>query len=564
MPLEIATGYTSAKGKCERNEDYCSVVTPEGAQLAARGAMLAVADGMSGGVDGAESAEYCVRGLLADYYATPDTWEVSLAIDRVLAACNRWLLAQGAARRPQVTMATTLSVLVLRGGRYHFGHVGDTRIYLRRAKRLIQLTHDHVWDHPQLDHVLKRAIGLDEHLVLDHGDGALQLGDRFLLCSDGVWSPLGDQRIDETLELHKDPQRAAEALVKMAVALDGHDNASAIVVRLDAIAPETWRDIIEATTNLPVPPRMQPGTRLDDFQVQRTIHESRATLLYEVKMIASGRTLVMKTLQPILSDDKQSREGLLAEEWLTKRLVSIHFPQVIPLAPGARTALYYVMTYHAGATLQQHLDRGRHFTVAEVVRIGTQLTEGLSALHRLSILHRDIKPANLMLGEDDSVRILDMGVALAVGVPYPELESNPGTPSFMAPELFEGESATVQSDLYAAGVSLYHLLTRKYPYGEVEPFQHKKFGDPTPPTRYRPDVPHWLENLLLRAIAPNRAERFETAEELLLTLQRGEARGVAPPSSLPLLQRGALARWQAVAAVSIVVNLLLLYVLLVR
>ncbi len=134
------------------------------------------------------------------------------------------------------------------------------------------------------------------------------------------------------------------------------------------------------------------------------------------------------------------------------------------------------MTYHDGVTLQQQLDHGRHFPIAEVARVGTQLAKGIGVMQRLSILHRDIKPANLLPEDGGGLRILDMGVALAAGVPYPELRGNPGTPSFMAPELFAGEQATVQSDIYAAGVTLYHLLTRHYPYGEIEPFQSPHFS----------------------------------------------------------------------------------------
>ncbi len=568
MPLDISVGSASATGKRERNEDYVGIVTPAGPELASRGAMLAVADGVSGGAGGREAAEYCVRGLLADYYATPDTWSVSLAIDRLLAAINRWLVAQGTAQGSHVTTATTVSVIVLRGTRYYLGHVGDTRIYLLRKDALSLLTQDHVWDHPERSHVLKRAVGLDQHLVVDHSDGELQVNDRFLICSDGVWEPLGDLRIHQLLNLHSDTSGAAEALVEAAVGAGGQDNASAIVVRVDAVAAESWRDMLQTNSTLAVPSRLKTGDRLDSFEVVRLVHESRATLLYEVRSIESGQRLALKTLQPVLEGDAQSREGLLAEEWLAKRLVSPHFPQIVPLASGARTHLYYVMTYHTGSTLQQHLDGDRHFAVGEVVRLGIQVAQGLGALHRLSILHRDIKPANLLLGDGaemgGELRILDMGVALAAGVPYPELETNPGTPSFMAPELFEGAAASAQSDIYAAGVTLYHLLTRKYPYGEIEPFQRPQFGEPVPPTRYRPDVPRWVENLLLRSIARNPEERFETAEELLLALERGEARSVSPPLPIPLWQRSASTRWQAVALISVIVNILLLYLLLVR
>ncbi len=565
MPLEFTVGHATRTGQRERNEDFCGVVTPGADELAARGALLAVADGVSGEGAGREAAEYTVRGLLADYYATPETWEIPQAVDRVLSAINRWMMGQGATDKSRAGMATTLSLLILRGNRYTIGHVGDTRVYRLRDHEMTLLTQDHVWDRPDMRHVLKRAVGLDQHLMVDYSDGDLLPKDKFLICSDGVWEPLGNKRIHEMMLLHDDPQRAADALVDAALEAGGADNATAQVTRIDAVAAEGWRDMVGATVRLPVPPRLKPGGVIDGFEVISLLHESRATLLYQVRS-ASGQVYALKTLQPAFADDRASCEGLLGEEWLAKRLVSKHFPQVVPLAASARHHLYYVMTFHAGATLQQHLDSGKHYAVADVARIGAQVARALGALHRLSIIHRDIKPANLLQVEGGELLVLDMGVALAAGVPYPELHGNPGTPSYMAPELFENDKATAQSDLYAAGVSLYHLLTRKYPYGEVEPFQHPRFDNPTPPTRYRPDIPQWLENVLLRAVARDQKQRFETAEEMLLALERGEVRSVSAPQRTPLMQRqySRQARWQAIAAISIVVNLLLIYILLVR
>jgi len=562
MPLEFAIGHATRTGKRERNEDFVGAVTPGADELAARGALLAVADGISGEGAGREAAEYAVRGLLADYYATPETWEVPLAVDRVLSAINRWLMAQGAVDKTRAGMATTLSLLVLRGNRYTIGHIGDTRIYRLRNHEVTLLTQDHVWDRPDMRHVLKRAVGLDQHLMIDYADGDLLPGDRFLICSDGVWEALGNKRVHELMLLHEDPQRAADAMVDAALEAGSADNATALIARIDTVAAEGWRDMLGAYVRLPVPPRLKPGGRVDGFEVLSLIHESRATLLYKVRS-ASGQVCALKTLQPALAGDRASCEGLLGEEWLAKRLVSRHFPQVVPMAASARHHLYYVMTFHTGATLQQHLDSGKHYTVADAARIGAQVARALGALHRLAIIHRDIKPANLLHDDSGELRVLDMGVALAAGVPYPELQGNPGTPSYMAPELFDNGKATQQSDLYAAGVSLYHLLTRKYPYGEIEPFQHPRFADPTPPTRYRPDIPQWLENILLRAVALDQKQRFETAEEMLIALERGEAHPVSAPPRTPLMQRPA-ALWQAMAVVSIVINLLLIYILLVR
>jgi serine/threonine protein phosphatase PrpC len=186
MSLKFEIGQSSLTGPRTRNEDYMGIVTPASAQLSIKGALLAVADGVSGNAGGGEASEMIMRTVTSDYYATPDTWEPLAALDKVLTAANRWLIAQANANRDMVGMATTLSLLVLRGQHYYSAHVGDTRIYLLRDGKLKQLTTDHVWDRPDMHHVLKRAVGLDRHLEVDYADGALQVGDVFALMSDGV------------------------------------------------------------------------------------------------------------------------------------------------------------------------------------------------------------------------------------------------------------------------------------------------------------------------------------------------------------------------------------------
>jgi len=245
------------------------------------------------------------------------------------------------------------------------------------------------------------------------------------------------------------------------------------------------------------------------------------------------------------------------EEWRARRVVSPFFPQVVPTED--QSCLYYLMTWHAGATLQARLDADQHFPAGEVVRLGIALLKGIAALHRLDIVHRDIKTDNVHLGQDGVLRILDLGVALSLGErKADDPVGQAGTPSYMAPELFEGAPPNPAFDLYAAGVTLYHLLTRKYPYGEIEPFQTPKFGEPARPARWRPEIPGWLENILLKAVAREARDRFETAEEFLLALERGASRPVAAPGRQPLAQRNPVLTWKIIAAVSLVLNLLFL------
>ncbi len=560
MPLSVSTGHASLAGARPRNEDFLGMIVPQGDELASKGVLAAIADGVSGHGGGREAAEYAVRGLLSDYYATPDTWETPLAIDRVANAINRWVMAQARAHSEWSGMATTLTALVLRGQRYCVAHVGDSRCYLARGGTLTQLTTDHVWDRAGMDHVLTRGIGLDDRLHLDFSEGEVQEGDTFILLTDGVWEPLRERTLADMLRVHQQPQTLAQALAEAALARGSQDNASALVVRADSLPQAGAQDVNAASRALPVPAKLKPGQSMDGFVIQNVLAESRTTLLYTARDGSGGQTVVLKTLHPRLAEDKGEIEAFAREEWLARRVVSRHFPQYVPLAAGRRTQLYFTMSWHAGSTWQQMLDADYHMSIPDAVRGGVQLLKGLGALHRLSVLHRDIKPANIHIDSSGELRILDLGVAAvaahAEGTPH---APRAGTPSYLAPELFDGGEPDATTDLYAVAVTLFHMLTRHYPYGEIEPFQTPKFGEPAAPSRWRRDIPVWLERVLLKGVAREGKQRFETAEEFVLALERGEAGLLPVQRATPYAERDPLAFWRAVGITSIVINLLLLY-----
>jgi serine/threonine protein phosphatase PrpC len=567
MPLTIAAGYATLAGRRERNEDFVGMVTPDEPELSTKGFIGAIADGVSGNEGGREASEYTVRGLLADYYATPDTWPVTQALDRVIKAVNSWIQHQGSIRAELAGMATTLTAIVLRGNFYFFSHVGDSRLYLLRSGVLSKLTTDHVWDRPEMHHVLTRAIGLDSCLSIDHGMGELHAGDVFMLATDGVWASVSAYDLAAILsELALGSISAddtAVALVSSALAAGSSDNASALVLKIESLPQENMRDAMALSRQLPVPPKLKPGQMIDGYQVDALIHASETTMLYRVLEIKSQRKLALKTLHPDRACDMQERQAFAHEEWLAKRVVARFFPQVI--APDQKSYLYYLTTWHEGHTLQRSLDAGQHFTVPDMIVHGTKLVRAIGALHRRSIIHRDIKPDNIHLGDDDELRLLDLGVAQS-GWEAQEHNRTPlaGTPSFLAPEQFDNAPPSRQTDVYAAGVTLYRMLTRRYPYGEIEPFQHPRFGAPVPPGRYRPDIPVWLENVLLKAVARDPSDRFETAEEFLLALERGASRPLDAPAPTPLVKRDPVRLWRTVAIIAVVLNLLLLYLIAAR
>jgi serine/threonine protein phosphatase PrpC len=224
MALQLSFGEATATGPRAENQDAIRVVTPAPTLAASKGFLFALADGVSQCADGGLAARTTLQALALDYYSTPETWAVAQSLDRLLVAHNRWLQANGGGQ----PLLTTLSALVLRGRRFTLAHVGDCRAYRLHGSQLERLSEDHVWEQQGMQHVLKRALGLDQHLVVDYLEGELREGERYLLVSDGVWSTLGDSGIRSLLLDENDPAAACSALVSAAHLAGSQDNASAV------------------------------------------------------------------------------------------------------------------------------------------------------------------------------------------------------------------------------------------------------------------------------------------------------------------------------------------------
>ncbi|OYQ03268.1 protein kinase [Pseudomonas mandelii] len=550
MSLQLSFAEASAIGPREENQDALRLVTPAPALAASKGYLFAIADGVSQCADGGLAARSTLQALALDYYATPETWGVAQALDRLLLAQNRWLQANGGGQ----PLLTTVSALVMRGRRFTLAHVGDCRVYRWHADTLQRVSEDHVWDQPGMQHVLKRALGLDQHLVLDFLDGELRLDESFVLLSDGIWAVLGDTAIAAILRDQPDLHSAAQTLVSAAHLAGSQDNASALLVRVDALGETSIGDALIHLQQWPLPPALKPGQTFEGWQVEGILGQSQQSLLYRVRD-SQQQPWLLKTLPAALRDDHLAGQALLSEEWFLKRVAGRHFPEVH--AASQRQHLYYVMREYSGSTLAHLHERVAALPLAQWQDLAERLLKAVGMLHRRQILHRDIKPENLLLGDDGELRLLDFGLAYCPGLSEDQPTTLPGTPSYIAPEAFAGEAPTPQQDLYAVGVTLYYLLTGHYPYGEIEAFQRPRFTQPVSASRYRPDLPDWIAQSLERAVAADPGERFETTEEWLLLLEQGERRSLSVRPR-PLLEREPLKVWRTLALVSLVVNLVLL------
>ena len=589
MSFHVEIGRCCERGLRERNEDFAAALAappnePE------RGLIAALADGVSAGGHGRAAAQTAVISLVNDFHAAPATWETTVALDRLIGAHNAWLADHNRRRSDDASGLTTLTALVLRGQTWTVAHVGDTRAWLWREGELSQLTQDHALDHPDLRSQITRALGLEDSVRVDYHQGALQVGDRLLLSSDGLHGSLKPRRIAELLAATAPAQQVAQALVAAALAAGSRDNASAVVLVVQGLAKARLGDALLAGRQLPPAPRLKVGDVLDGYTVTALVADTGVHRLYQARdSTVVGQTgvgpnptlgtentarplVAIKTLHESRANDAEERAMLVHEAWLGQILgerTGTGFVRV--KSPRAPSAFYVVFDWHSGHTLEQLLAQGRRFTLEEVVQGAIAITRSLGLLHRQRVIHRDVKPANLHLGDDGQWRLLDLGAAVSGSEPAAVRELRAGTPSYMNPEQWLDADQTsagmvqadAMSDLYALGVTLYRWLTGRLPYGEVEPYQTARFRrDPVRPSRIRPELPIWLDHVVCKAVARERAQRFETAEELLLALQRGASRPLDAPLSTPLMVRDPAALWRIAALISLGFSVLLVVWLL--
>ena len=564
MTFEADAGHASECGPRPGNEDFAGVALPS-PQQREHGLLAALADGVSAGGRGLEAAQTAVLSLLSDYYATPPTWHTTVALDRVIGAHNRWLHGATGGRG-----LAALTALVLRGHSWTVAHAGDTRAYLVRQGEVRAITADHRFDHPDRRHQLTRAIGLDQHVHLDYFQGEALAGDCFVLMSDGVHGAMRARTLDDALRraaTEDTAQAAAQRLVVGALDAGGNDNATALVLRMRGLDTTRLEDERVRASILPVPPRLRVGQTIDGHVVTALAADNGINLIYQVREAATQRLRALKTLHPARADDAEERAMLAHEAWLAQRM-SEHGNAaarafVATHAVAQPSAFYLLFDWHSGQTLTQRLKSHGPLPWSDVAGLGIVVGRALGLLHRQGVIHRDVKPANLHRGDDAQWRLLDLGAALSGRESQAQRLLHAGTPSYMNPEQWQGAAADTGSDLFALGATLYEALTGAPPYGQVLPYQSGRYRrDPVAPSRARPEVPIWIDHVLRKAVARDPSQRFETAEEFVLALERGAARPLGAPRSTRLARRDPALVWRVGCLLSLMLNALLVFWLL--
>jgi nucleotide-binding universal stress UspA family protein len=294
------------------------------------------------------------------------------------------------------------------------------------------------------------------------------------------------------------------------------------------------------------------GAIVDGFQIGERLHSGGMANLWAVTRDDIDTPLVMKA--PIESSaDPLTIVGFEMEQMILPLLQGAHVPKIFAMGAFAAQP-YIVMERIGGGSLLAKLDE-MPLPVEEIVKIGIVLAEALDDIHRQHVIHFDIKPSNVMMRESGEAVLIDFGLARHEKLPdllAEEFRVPIGTAPYISPEQVRRCRNDPRSDLFAAGVLLYHLLTGQRPFGYPRSnrgLRRRLWRDPIPPRALNPACPPFLQELILRCLETNPEARHPTAAQLAFDLKHRD--DIRLTERATKLQRDsywrALKRWYAIA-----------------
>ena len=218
QPLTISLGQATDKGKKAINQDFHGLLAPQEPLLTSKGIAMAIADGISSSDVSQIASASSVKGFLNDYFATSEAWSVKSSVKRVLHSLNSWLYAQSRSGPDRFNMdkgyVCTFSAMIFKSSTAFLFHVGDTRVYRLTNHSLEQLTTDHRQQISVDKSYLSKALGMRDQLEFDYQQFGLDIGDTFILMTDGVYEYVKQTFISETIhQQHDDLDTAARLII---------------------------------------------------------------------------------------------------------------------------------------------------------------------------------------------------------------------------------------------------------------------------------------------------------------------------------------------------------------
>lgn len=567
--IQIDFAQHSEAGVKEQNQDTVGARIPEGSSLISKGIAIAIADGVSSSSAARQASQLAITGFLTDYFATPDTWRTQRSAMQVIQSLNRYLWAQSQNSVRQEGHLTTFSALILKGDTAFTFHVGDSRIYRVRDQHLELLTRDHTQTIDRHTHYLSRALGADPALEVDMLSSEIEVGDIYLLSTDGVHGFVPHGTLEKLVTEHANSMEDFVAhAVNRAKQHNSDDNISLQACRIISRGTASQSDAVAALAQLPFPPFLEVGQSLDGLKVKKILHESERSQVYLVTNEA-GQPLVMKTPSVNYEGDPVYIERFVLESWIGTRVQNNNVVRVVE-PPHARSFLYYLTEYIAGPTVAQLIRERSPFDITDALELIEQLVKGTRAFHRKDTLHQDIKPENVLVGPRGAT-LIDFGSCWVAGIdelkaPF-QRDIILGTLDYSAPEYRFGGPKSQRSDQFSLAVIFYEMITGKKPYGDayadamdLKTFQKLHY---IPATRHNPLVPIWLDKAIEKAVSIHPNSRYTSLSELLNDLKRPNPAWTSP-REIPFIEKNPVLFWRMLAGLGWATALVLGLSLLLR
>jgi len=276
---------------------------------------------------------------------------------------------------------------------------------------------------------------------------------------------------------------------------------------------------------------LEPGTPLDGFVIDACIHSGGMAHIYSVHYANGasdpGFPMVMKIPRMTAGDGAENIVSFEVEHQLLQVLSGPYLPRFVA-AGDLHNVPYLVMEYVEGQTLDHWLPQPGEphapLSPDELARLGAAMAHAAHSLHKQNTCHLDLKPANVLIKPDGAAVLLDFGLSCHAHYPdllAEELRKAVGSPAWIAPEQVVGVRGDPRSDIFAIGVMLYELATGELPFGAPNTdggLRQRLWMDPKPPRALRPDLPEWLQEVILRCLEHEAAHRYPSAAHLAFDL----------------------------------------------
>ena len=530
------SGFSLAKRQELTGDDFYDVKTIGNLTIAI------VCDGVGSAQEGAAAAQRVTHHLMTNFKNRPISWSIEKSIKTFIESINSILYEESIVNYECAELITTLTIVVIEGNRLYGANVGDSRVYLYRDNKLNQLSYDHAMEEDGYENVLTQAIGITNKVEPYFFENNIQKDDKILLCSDGLYNELSDEKIETIIST------GANSLVKTASKLcDDNlpDDSTAVVIE---ILHENQVEILKALV-LPIPETLKVNQTIDGYILKKSLIQNNRTWLCEKK----GKKYVLKFAPVDAIDDKVILDQFVKEAWNSKRLKAGFFPKAV--IPKKRSARYYVQEAIDGVDLKTYLKK-RKLHIDDAIQLAKTLLHMSQYLLRFDLVHGDIKPENIMVIERDGkliFKIIDFGSMTEV---Y-STNSRAGTPSYLAPERFDGKSINETTEIFAIGITLYEALTGAFAYGEVEPFQTPTFKSKKSPKELNNNIPLWLESVILRAISVDEDKRYKNYTNMVFELENSEKVKPFFNKNASLLEKNPLAVYKTGFYIMLIINIIL-------